>query len=58
MCLSFQAAQETEIQRIKVLGQPRPKQNKTKFLKPHLNGIKLGMVVYACHPRDGGRSLK
>jgi hypothetical protein len=43
-CLPSQAIQEAEIRRITALGQPRQK----KFVRPHLNGKKLGMVAHAC----------
>jgi hypothetical protein len=26
-----------------------------KFVRPHLNGKKLGVVVCTCHPSDGRR---
>jgi hypothetical protein len=32
----------------------RPAEAK-KFVRPHLNGKKLGMVAHACHPSDGGK---
>jgi hypothetical protein len=26
-----------------------------KFARSHLKGVKMGIVTYACHPRDGGK---
>jgi hypothetical protein len=46
------ATWEAEIRRITVRGQLGQ-----KVRDPLLNGKKLGMVVHACHPRDG-RKLK
>jgi hypothetical protein len=47
---------KAEIERILVPGQPGPKKKKKKKLvRPHLSGKKLGVVVYLCHPSDGGR---
>jgi hypothetical protein len=40
--------QETDIGRIVFLGQPRQK----KFLRLHLSGKKLEMVVHICHLSD------
>jgi hypothetical protein len=36
---------ETEIRRIKVPGNPRQR----KFMRPHLNGKKMRMVVHNCY---------
>jgi hypothetical protein len=31
----------------------RSRPHTKKFVRPHLNRKKLGMVLYTCHPRDG-----
>jgi hypothetical protein len=45
------ATWEAEIRRIKVLSQSRQKE----LMRPHLHRKKLGMVVHACHPSNGGK---
>jgi hypothetical protein len=58
VCLSFQAMWEAEIKRPAVPGQSGQNKQTNKQKTPnvvisHLNRKKLGVVVYACHLRDG-----
>jgi hypothetical protein len=34
---------------------PGQHRQKKKFVKPHVNEKKVGMVEYTYHPRDGGK---
>jgi hypothetical protein len=43
--------QEAAVRRITVPGQPRQK----KIARPHLERKKLGMIVHAYHPSNGGK---
>jgi hypothetical protein len=54
--------QETEIRRIQTSrrlgsGGSRPAQAKNRFVRPHLNRKKLGMVLHAHHPSDGRKCI-
>jgi hypothetical protein len=50
MCLSSQSMWEAEIRMFTISGRPR---SKKKCLRPHINVIKLGVMVCACHPSNG-----